>query len=336
MAMNDRRFTGLCMSGTAEEVKAALNDGANPNAKDDECITALMKAADFNEDTRVIAVLLEAGADIRARSTYYMTALDWAEGRTPDKRREKLAVLKSAVLSLDVIDDDIFATFCGYANPCEIHGALKKGANPNAANTPHGTTTLMSAVRKNNGAIDTLLEAGADIHARDKEGQTALMYAETPGVIRRLLDAGSEVDARTNDGATFLMLEAQFGELEIVDYLLEAGAYVNARDNMRRTPLFYAAWNKDTRVITRIITELQSAGKNINTIRAVNGETALMHSARYCRNAEVIRILLGAGADLHARDKEGRNALDYAEAGRTPPEVRHEVRQYLADAGEGR
>ena len=68
----------------------------------------------------------------------------------------------------------------------------------------------------------------------------------------------------------------------------------------------------------------------------MNGETALMHAARFCRNAEVIRILLGAGANIHARDKDGHTALDYAKAGRTPPEVRHEVRQYLSDAGAGR
>ena len=319
--MGDKKFLSLCKSGTLEEVIAALNDGANPNAKDIECITALMHAANFNDDARILTVLLEAGADVRARSIYYMTALDWADGRNRDS---KLAILKAAVLRLDVIDDDIFATFCGYATPDEIHEALMKGANPNAAYTNCGMTALMSAVRKNPGAIDLLLAAGADIHARDNDGLTALMYAETPGVISRLLDAGAEIDARTNDGATFLMLEAKFGSLEIVDALLDAGAYLNARDNVRRTPLFYAAWNKDTRVITRIITELQRAGKDINTIRAIDGETVLMHAAKFCRNAEIIRILLGAGAKIEARDKSGHTALDYAKP---------EVRQYLIDAG---
>ena len=98
---------------------------------------------------------------------------------------------------------------------------------------------------------------------------------------------------------------------------------------MRRTPLFYAAWNKDTRVISRIITRLQEAGKNINTIRAEGGETALMHAAKYCRNAEIIRILLGAGAKINARDNNGRNALDYAR----PENVAPGVRQALIDAG---
>ncbi|MBQ3447121.1 MAG: ankyrin repeat domain-containing protein, partial [Synergistaceae bacterium] len=311
MAIDDEKFAALCMSGTLDDVTAALNDGANPNARDVECITALMHAANFNHDASILTVLLDAGADIRARSIYYMTALDWADGRN---RTDKLAILKAAVLCLEVIDDDIFATFCGYATPDEIREALTKGANPNAAYANCGMTALMYAVRKNTGAIATLLDAGADIHARDNDGLTALMYAETPGVIRRLLDAGAEIDAGTNDGATFLMLEAQFGSLDIVDCLLEAGAYISARDNMRRSPLFYSAWNKDAGVITRIITELQRSGKDINTVRAVNGETALMHAARFCRNAEVIRILLGAGANIHARDKDGHTALDYAKA----------------------
>lgn len=334
MPIDDKRFLAECALGTADEVIAALNDGANPNARDGDCITALMKAADYNEDTRVMTVLLEAGADVRARSTYYMTALDWAYGRSPDKQREKLHILKSAILSLDVIDDDIFTTFCGYATPDEIREAMMKGANPKASYTPYGMTALMSATRKNPGAIDLLLEAGADINARDKDGQTALIYAEKLEVLRRLLDAGADIDARDNNGATLLMLKAQFGSPEFVDALLEAGAYINARDNSRHTPLMYAACNKDTRVITRIITELQRAGKDINTIRADNGETVLMHAAKYCRNTEVIRIILGAGAKINARDNDGHTALDYAKSARTPePEIRREVRQVLIDAG---
>ena len=35
---DDKKFLSLCRQGTLEEVVAALNEGADPNAKDIECI----------------------------------------------------------------------------------------------------------------------------------------------------------------------------------------------------------------------------------------------------------------------------------------------------------
>lgn len=40
--MSDEDFAKLCEKGTAKEIRAALQKGANPNAKDDNAVTALM------------------------------------------------------------------------------------------------------------------------------------------------------------------------------------------------------------------------------------------------------------------------------------------------------
>jgi ankyrin repeat protein len=53
-------------------------------------------------------------------------------------------------------------------------------------------------------AIQLLLEAGADIGARDEEGITPLMYASwnntNPEVLITLLNAGADANARNNAG----------------------------------------------------------------------------------------------------------------------------------------
>ena len=53
--------------------------------------------------------------------------------------------------------------------------------------------------------VGTLLDAGADVNAKDEDGMTALMYSvwgDTPNVevIGALLDAGAEIGMKDHEG----------------------------------------------------------------------------------------------------------------------------------------
>ena len=72
---SDDAFIELCEKGTAEEVRSALDSGANVHASGDVGQTALMHAAAKNSNPDVIKVLLESGADIRAIDEYGGMAL---------------------------------------------------------------------------------------------------------------------------------------------------------------------------------------------------------------------------------------------------------------------
>jgi ankyrin repeat protein len=104
--------------------------------------------------------------------------------------------------------------------------------------------------------VRVLIEAGAELEASDKYGETALNIASAFGhadVVRQLLTAGAKVDARSNKGFTPLMGACsktysevvQGGYLDTVRVLIEAGADVNARGKgfyyKDSTPLFIAA-----------------------------------------------------------------------------------------------
>ena len=78
-AMPDAEFVNLCAEGTVAQVKQALKNGANPNARavpggDESDTTALVEAANSG-DVGKVKVLLSAGADVNARDKEGMTAL---------------------------------------------------------------------------------------------------------------------------------------------------------------------------------------------------------------------------------------------------------------------
>ena len=77
-AMSDSEFDRLCAAGTAEQVRQALKEGANPNARDESGGTALMSAVrrwEERERLETTRALLSAGADVNARDEMGGTAL---------------------------------------------------------------------------------------------------------------------------------------------------------------------------------------------------------------------------------------------------------------------
>ena len=106
-----------------------------------------------------------------------------------------------------------------------------------------------------------LLDAGADVNAREMFDFTALMYAaghNTIEVINILLHAGAEVNAKEKNGMTVLMYAVKWSyrsipTSEIVDVLLDAGAEVNARDECGTTALMAAAAGCDAEVVAALL-----------------------------------------------------------------------------------
>ena len=72
-------FFELAKTGTPRLIQAALNHREEVNGRDATGRTALMYAAQINDNPEVIAALLKAGADAKAKSGKGMTALDYAQ-----------------------------------------------------------------------------------------------------------------------------------------------------------------------------------------------------------------------------------------------------------------
>jgi TonB family protein len=104
-----------------------------------------------------------------------------------------------------------------------------------------GWTPLMYAAGSYGDSLEgELLKAGANVDARSKRGETALMASAVTGMADEdLLDAGAHVNAVNDVGMTALMLLVQGGEPDEIKTLLKAGADARKKDAAGRTALDY-------------------------------------------------------------------------------------------------
>jgi ankyrin repeat protein len=130
--------------------------------------------------------------------------------------------------------------------------------------------------------------------------------------LNSLLQAGADCDSRNDEEMTPLMLAAGLGHLDMVETLIEHGANVNAKNPLGWTALMKAIYNYELdRGFPDIVAALIEAGAEIEN-QIAYGTRPLMLAAGYGQT-EVIEILLGAGADVHARNEGGFTARTMAE-----------------------
>jgi ankyrin repeat protein len=105
--------------------------------------------------------------------------------------------------------------------------------------------------------------------------------------------------------ATPLHYAAMYGSVEALRFLLNKGADPNAANQSSATPLILAAWSFERAQL------LVEHGAAVNA--ATNqGVTPLLVAATEPGNVSTVRYLLDNGADLHAHDTDGEDALTRA------------------------
>lgn len=183
-----------------------------------------------------------------------------------------------------------------------------------------GCTPLMRAAESGNiDKVRALLKTGIDVNAAwPTWGHTALMFAAGEGhleVAKALLAAGADPNAVAfgHGGVPglawmFAMNRCNKDWLEIMDAMLAGGAKINPPTGIHMAPLGYAI-QKNDRVMIEALLKRKA---DVNLRDEESGETALMYAAKYS-SSEVVKVLLDAGAEMNAKDKEGRTALSIAE-----------------------
>jgi ankyrin repeat protein len=154
-----------------------------------------------------------------------------------------------------------------------------------------------------------LLDRGAAVDARDREGATALARAAQAGkmaLIRLLLDRGARVNARTVDGSTALLYAAEADRVAAVALLLDRGADATIPGRAGLRPLAAAAYNGSEESAELLLKH----GADPNALDD-DGEGAMIYAAGRA-HAPIVALLIAAGVDVNRRYSHDLTALMWA------------------------
>ena len=308
------------VSNDPEGIAAALEAGADPNARQGYNHTALSRAVAF-DSAHTVELLLDRDADPNSRSESGETPLHHSHQASPEVF-DKLIAAGADPNARDLSGNAPLHTAASdkrFLN--SVQRLLESGADPNVRTNVHGTTPLHWA--NSAAATERLLRWKADPNAKDKLGQTPLHLAvsdrdadplerhERVGV---LIAAGADPNARTDLQETPLhraTLSLRDSSAE-VSQLLRSGAEPQVQDHFGNTPLHFAAAHAST-ARTAVVEELVEKGSRIN-IRNNVGETPLhLAASREGEGqARAMTHLLQNGADPTIVDAKGRTPIDVA------------------------
>ncbi|WP_445406383.1 ankyrin repeat domain-containing protein [Acinetobacter seifertii] len=162
-----------------------------------------------------------------------------------------------------------------------------------------GSTALMVATKANNvHAAYVLMEAGADVNAKDNMQDSPYLYAGAQGylkILRMTLMHGADLKSTNRYGGTALIPAAERGHVETVRTLIAAGVNVNHVNNLGWTALLEAIMlGNGTSNYQHIVALLLKASANPN-LADRDGISPLQHA---CTRGyrEIEKLLLSAGA----------------------------------------
>ncbi|MDP6795652.1 MAG: ankyrin repeat domain-containing protein [Verrucomicrobiota bacterium] len=265
---------------------------------DEHGFTPLIMSAELNHP-ELLLILLDAGADIEAEDKAERTALDWAIIMQSTEAEEILRENDAPSGA-----EKSFIAAIQTNNIDAVNTLLEAGADVNEPAYTTKTPLHYASHSRNKDILNLLLSKGADLEAKTEQGFTPLSYAvglNRPDNCRILLEVGAEVDSIDNWKRTNLNVAAGQGLAEVAAVLLEFDANPNVLDLWHWSPLDVAE-----------AFGFADIGEMIIEAGGVNGPKMSIHDAATLGDNDMVALHLFFGTDLNQLSDTGETPLDAA------------------------
>lgn len=315
------------MQGHQDAVSILLKHGARHNDIDCSGLEPIHHAAKMNR-TAVLRVLLHAGADPMAIKSKEDPNFELAHNQNSTLGQTALYYARrfghvDSVLELQKYIDP------GHLTQGPLHWAADMGRvevvlallkeeqvriKINEKDLSGNTPLFLAARARDAPTVRTLLAHGADVHARsdDKSTNPRLILKMKPRTQQPTLGYTPLHSWARMTGSYDHGLDRSEGDLkDVLEILVEYGCDIDARDGTGRTALFAWKWAGGFRrsFADIFVSLLLKYGANASSTD-IDGSMPLHHVSRHPGDANVVRLLVNAGADINAvRGSDGQTPL---------------------------
>lgn len=337
---------------STEIIEELIQKGADVNIKvyDKDRNIPLVEYAMEESNTNIVTLLVEKGAivtfdnDNEEKVLHYVIKsgmfelltdlinkgininLKTDEGQTPlfiaVKQGQLQIVIFLCNLGADInIRTSKNSTALHFAVSCPVYEIteflINNGAEIDAENV-YGYTPLQCALYDNNLKMAKLLvEKGANVnriyinthYARQRLGGTLLHWASrnwnSDEVMKFLIENGADINATERDGRTPLCLLVKHnGTPEMITFFVKNGADLNNKGG--GSPLYWAIYSHCIRLQTLLI----ELGTDVNGV--IDSFDDLKAPLHLTRDLPVVKLLIDKGANVNITDKFKSTPLHYA------------------------
>jgi len=227
----------------------------------------------------------------------------------------------------------------------------RAGARESAASNPGSGSHDAAHTAASAGKLDdvkALIASHAELNAPDERGLTPLHAAAAEGhvdVMRALLDAGADINAKSVRGVTPLYVATRMDKIEAGKLLLDRGADVNERGD--GGPVIETATYRGTAMLPLLIAKARTSSSPMRKGRphstrqrpgtrstrrsscsrrklrskpkTKKANTPLHMTTSFADGSsrgaiDVAKLLIAAGADVHAKNADGKTPAELARA----------------------